>query len=559
MNVDEHDGLGGVAAHGLHSEYGDFLLRNNGDKVDIEMLKGKNLGLYFSAAWCGPCQRFTPSLVEAYNELSSKGKFEIIFVSADDDEKSFNEYFSKMPWLAIPFSDSERRDRLDSLFQVSGIPHLIILDNKWELSTDSGVDFVREYGAKAYPFTPDRIAQLASHEAMARREQSLRSIMVSSSRDFVISSKEEKVPVTKLEGKVVGLYFSMFSYERCMAFTPKLVDAYEKLKAKGERFEIVLISLDQDEELFKQGLRNIPWLALPFIDKRCDKLVRYFEISTLPTLVIIGRDGRTLQSNVVNVVEEHGFLAYPFTKERFAELAKLEKEKEEAQTLESVLVSGDRDFVIENNGTKVPVSSLVGKNILIYFSADWCPPCRAFLPKLIETHHNIKKKKGNLEVIFISCDKDEVSFEKLLSRMPWLAIPFGDQRKALIRRKFKVQMESIPVLICIGADGRTVTNDATQLVSIYGAKAYPFSTSRAEELKSETELMTWNLPQNVKHVLHEGHLLSLTSRKGYVCDGCEKEGRVWSYCCKRCDFDLHPECALEKNPEYQMDKWRICG
>ena len=33
MNVDEHDGLGGVAAHGLRSEYGDFLLRNNGDKV----------------------------------------------------------------------------------------------------------------------------------------------------------------------------------------------------------------------------------------------------------------------------------------------------------------------------------------------------------------------------------------------------------------------------------------------------------------------------------------------------------------------------------------------
>ena len=157
------------------------------------MLKGKNLGLYFSAAWCGPCQRFTPSLVEAYNELSSKGNFEIIFVSADDDENSFNEYFSKMPWLAIPFSDSERRDRLDTLFQVSGIPHLIILDSNGELSTDSGVDFVREYGAEAYPFTPDRIAQLASQEAVARREQSLRSIMISSSCDFVISSKEEKV------------------------------------------------------------------------------------------------------------------------------------------------------------------------------------------------------------------------------------------------------------------------------------------------------------------------------------------------------------------------------
>lgn len=162
-------------------------------QVEIEMLRGKNLGLYFSAAWCGPCQRFTPSLVEAYNELSSKGNFEIIFVSADDDEKSFNEYFSKMPWLAVPFSDLERRDRLDDLFKVRGIPHLIILDKDGKLSTDNGVDFVREYGAEGYPFTPDKIAQLVRQEAVARRDQSLRSIMVSSSRDFVISSKEEKV------------------------------------------------------------------------------------------------------------------------------------------------------------------------------------------------------------------------------------------------------------------------------------------------------------------------------------------------------------------------------
>lgn len=159
--------------------------------------------------------------------------------------------------------------------------------------------------------------------------------------------------MAELEGKVVGLYFSLFSYERCVAFTPKLVDVYEKLKAKGERFEIVLISIDQDEELSKEALRNIPWFALPFRDNRCDKLIRYFEISTLPTLVIIGQDGETLHSNVANVVEEHGFLAYPFSKEKFAQLAELEKAKEEAQTLESVLVLGDRDFVIKNDRTEV--------------------------------------------------------------------------------------------------------------------------------------------------------------------------------------------------------------
>lgn len=157
------------------------------------MLRGKNLGLYFSAAWCGPCKRFTPCLVEAYDELSSKGDFEIVFVSADDDEESFKEYFSKMPWLAVPFSDAERRDRLDDLFKVRGIPHLIILDKNGKVSTDGGVDIVREYGAEGYPFTLDKITQLVSQEAAAKRDQSLRSILLSHSRDFVVSSNEEKV------------------------------------------------------------------------------------------------------------------------------------------------------------------------------------------------------------------------------------------------------------------------------------------------------------------------------------------------------------------------------
>lgn len=205
----------------------------------------------------------------------------------------------------------------------------------------------------------------------------------------------------------------------------------------------------------------------------------------------------------------------------------------------------------------------MGKNILIYFSADWFPPCRAFLPKLIETYQNIKKDDGDLEVIFISCDRDESSFEKIFSSMPWLAIPFGDPRKASLRRKFKVRVEEMPVVIAIGADGCTVAmRDAKQLISTYGRKAYPFSAGRVEELKSEIEKMARNWPQNVKHTLHEEHQLFLTSRQGgYICDGCEKEGRLWSYWCKECDFDLHPKCALEKRPEYQdrMEEWSYCG
>lgn len=163
----------------------------------------------------------------------------------------------------------------------------------------------------------------------------------------------EQVPVSELEGKIVGIYFSLSSYKSCTDFNSKLLEFYDKLRAKGESFEVVLVPLDDDEESFNQSFKTMPWFSLPVKDKTCEKLVRYFELDTLPTLVIIGSDGKTLHSNVAETVEEHGVLAYPFTPEQFAELERLQKERAEAQTLESILVTGDLDFVIGKDGAKV--------------------------------------------------------------------------------------------------------------------------------------------------------------------------------------------------------------
>ncbi|XP_061372310.1 probable nucleoredoxin 1 [Gastrolobium bilobum] len=535
-------------AHDVHSLLSsperDFLLRNNGDQVKIDSLKGKKLGLYFSASWCGPCQRFTPTLVEVYNEISPKGDFEVIFVTADEDDESFKAYFSKMPWLAIPFADSETRSHLDELFHVKGIPHLALVDETGNVVTEDGVEVIREYGIEGYPFTSARIQELKDQEEEARKNQSLRSILVSPSRDFVISSGGKKILVSELEGKTVGLYFCLTSYKSCSDFTPQLVEVYEKLKAKGENFEVVLISLDDDEESFKKELESLPWLSVPFKDKICGKLVRYFELSALPTVVIIGPDGKTLHSNVAEAIEEHGIAAYPFTPEKFDELIEIAKAKEEAQTLESVLVSGDKDFVVGKDGVKIPVSELKGKNILLYFSAHWCPPCRAFLPKLIDAYHKIKAKDNAFEVIFISSDRDQASFDEFFAGMPWLALPFGDSRKAFLSRKFKVS--GIPMLVAIGSSGRTVTKEARNLVALHGAEAYPFTEERIKEIEAEYEEIAKGWPEKVTHETHE-HELVLTRRRIFNCDGCDEEGHIWSYYCEECDFDLHPKCALEVN------------
>nr|XP_048333909.1 probable nucleoredoxin 1 isoform X1 [Ziziphus jujuba var. spinosa] len=529
----------------LSSTERDFLVRNNGDQVKIDSLKGKNFGLYFSASWCGPCCRFTPHLVEVYNEVASKGDFEVVFVSADKDEEPFNRYFSKMPWLAIPFSDSETRYQLDVSFTVSEIPYLVIIGENQKVLSDSGVKIIEEYGVEGHPFTAERIREV---KEVAKREQSLRSILVSPFRDFVISPDGNKVPVSELEGKTVGLYFS---YKSCAEFTPKLVEVYEKLKANGESFEIVLIPLDDVEESFERGFKKMPWFALPLKDRSRRKLFHYFEVSTVPTLVVIGPDGKTVHINVAEAIEELGVLAYPFTPEKFKELLEIEKAKEEAQTLESLLVLGDLNFVIGKDGAKVPVSELVGKNILLYCSSHSCRTCRAFLPKLINTYHDIKAKDDAFEVIFISSDRDQLSFDEFFSSMPGLALPFGDERKRNLKKKLKIQ--GTHPAIAISSSGRTVSKTLRQFIANFGSDAYPFTEEKFKHLDEQLEEMAKQWPEKVKHKLHAEHELLLTRRDAYNCDGCEETGYTWSYSCKNCDFDLHPNCALKNDEETEND------
>jgi len=164
-------------------------------QVKISSIEASPVGLYFSAHWCPPCRRFTPKLIETYKELNSQGKsFEVVFVSGDQGEEAFNEYFADMPWLAVPFSDSEGREGLDSRFKVSGIPHLVILDAKTgEVYTEDGVEYVSEYGVEAYPFTPDKINELKEQEKAAKENQTIQSVLGTSTRDYLISNKGDKV------------------------------------------------------------------------------------------------------------------------------------------------------------------------------------------------------------------------------------------------------------------------------------------------------------------------------------------------------------------------------
>eukprot|EP01129_Flabellula_baltica_P008147 TRINITY_DN320_c0_g1_i1.p1 TRINITY_DN320_c0_g1~~TRINITY_DN320_c0_g1_i1.p1 ORF type:complete len:425 (+),score=113.39 TRINITY_DN320_c0_g1_i1:35-1276(+) len=118
------------------------IVDNSGSTYNAEeYLKTKEaIGIYFSAHWCGPCQNFTPKLVETYNAIKESGKeFEIVFASSDRGNEKFQEYFGIMPWKAIPFGD-KRKEELSSLYNVEGIPTLVIVNPQTgKIINDEGV------------------------------------------------------------------------------------------------------------------------------------------------------------------------------------------------------------------------------------------------------------------------------------------------------------------------------------------------------------------------------------------------------------------------------------
>ncbi|KAL6568832.1 hypothetical protein OROHE_003573 [Orobanche hederae] len=388
--------------------------------------------------------------MDIYNKLEPKCGFEVVFVAVRDGipcrdtgesttltystpHERFVERFSTMPWTAIPFSDLKSRKRLERIFcnsiynDVDRWPISYVIDSRGVvLESDAASLFSRMSG-------------------------SLKTLLTSPERDYVITNKREQVPVHKLEDKVVGLLlYTDISNE---SVTWKLKMAYEELSKKMVNFEVVLIYLlptssDTYEDAFWK-------LAIPCKDTdSTKKLQRIFE---LPLCI----SGLAPVSSLV-MIDPYGVPAYPFTRHSATKL-KVESVKD----LKPEMLWNPDAVFLQHDGFQVQFSQIVGKRIIVLFHYCYDTP-EPTLRKLKALYIQMKGTIDEFEVIHM-CEGGLP--EEVAAAIPWLMHPPFDRTSGTRQVIDRVFDGCHFGLVAFDRDGRLVRRTRFPVI---GNVVFPF-------------------------------------------------------------------------------------
>jgi thiol-disulfide isomerase/thioredoxin len=138
-----------------------------------------------------------------------------------------------------------------------------------------------------------------------------------------------------------------------------------------------------------------------------------------------------------------------------------------------------KSTLVLKDGSKVRASDHVaGKtHIGLYFSAHWCPPCRAFTPTLAAFYDDAAVYAPGLEILFVSADDDQEQFTDYHEEQPWPAFEFGEcgsSAKDDLMEAFKVG--SFPTFLILDANtGKVLIEDGRARVE---AAPYDFPWAR---------------------------------------------------------------------------------
>ncbi|KAL6542722.1 hypothetical protein OROHE_010242 [Orobanche hederae] len=393
----------------------------------------------------------------------------------------------------------------------------------------------------------------------------LHDLLFTKNRDYLVRYQDNQhVKAEHLAAKVIVIYFTpQVGHDISRYYVPLLENIYINLYPH-DGFEVVFVAVkdvDHDHLLSGDFCKHLeeeifslrPWTAIPLSDSPSEQSLQrrgFPEISRdSPTVLIVDSMGMVLQcDDAYYILELYGALGFPFSDERIKYLESEDDAIAIQPSLQTLLASPQRDYLISNTGDKaefecqeskensleklsyfcffftnvrlfaqsdaavqesaklysemfpfVPIHTLEDKVVALYFYED------GFTDDYVlkRAYEKLKKDNQNFEVVLIYtpnisenkfyCASKE-SFWRTFKTMPWLALPFKDPNETKLKRILEYSLaymephndpNDVTRLVIFGPRCEFIEPFGANILDRFDLSAYPFTFVKVVELEIE--------------------------------------------------------------------------
>lgn len=95
---------------------------------------------------------------------------------------------------------------------------------------------------------------------------------------------------------------------------------------------------------------------------------------------------------------------------------------------------------------------------MLFFAAEWVPSClsqcnvcKSFAPLLKKFYEEVNLEEKRIEIIYVGLDKVKKDYESFTKAMPWVGLPFADEKLAGLKEFYDIR--AIPKLLLLDVRG----------------------------------------------------------------------------------------------------------
>ncbi|GIX64635.1 apicoplast-associated thioredoxin family protein Atrx1 [Babesia caballi] len=224
---------------------------------------------------------FTSNLARIQEAMRASGrKFQVVYVNVDQKQVDAVDHFKDMPWYALPFDDKDRVSHLCQLYDITGIPSVVLLNADGSVINDRAL-YLMAHKPNNFPWRVGSPLELIP--------------------DTLVNGNNQPVPKASLEGKIVALYFGAGWTRASKEFSEKLQEFHRAVGEKTDgRFEVVYVSNDKNQAEFEKELydHNGNWLAVPFEEADARLILQqYLKVPVMPAVVLLDPSGNVITAD----------------------------------------------------------------------------------------------------------------------------------------------------------------------------------------------------------------------------------------------------------------------